>query len=262
MGMAVSIDVRDDVDPAAVVEVVEWLHHVDDTYSTYKMDSPVSRFGLGELGVHELDREVRGVLALCESVREETGGAFDITAVPAPNGSWLDPSGLVKGWSIERAAALLEGHGAENFCINAGGDIALRGRPAPGGTWRIGIRHPADPMASAAVLALSGRAAIATSATYERGAHIMDPATGEPTAGLASVTIVGDDLTFVDAYATAVFVMGVDGLEWLMERHPGLDGFVITHDGLTWATPGWAGRGGGEPPTGSGAGSPPEVVPG
>lgn len=240
--MAVSIDVRDDLDPMVIAEVVEWLHHVDATFSTYRMETPVSRFGLGELGVHELDREVRGVLALCESVREETGGAFDITAVPAPNGSSLDPSGLVKGWSIEKAADLLEARGAANFCLNAGGDIALRGSPAPGEAWRVGIRHPSEPMASAAVLDLSGRAAVATSATYERGAHIMDPATGEPTAELASVTIVGEDLTFVDAYATAVFVMGLDGLQWLMERHPGLDGFVITHDGLTWATPGWAAR--------------------
>jgi thiamine biosynthesis lipoprotein len=242
MGMAVSIDVRDHIDPHALVDVVEWLHHVDATFSTYDMESPISRFGLGDIGVHELDREVRGVLALCESIREETGGAFDITAVPAPNGSSLDPSGLVKGWSIEKAAGLLEDRGARNFCINAGGDIALRGHPAPGEPWGIGVRHPAEPMASAAVLGLAGRAAIATSATYERGAHIIDPSTGEPTAGIASVTVVGDDLTFVDAYATALFVMGLDGLGWLMEHHPGFDGFVITHDGQTWATPGWADR--------------------
>jgi FAD:protein FMN transferase len=242
MGMAVSIDVRDDIDPDAVIDVVEWLHHVDATFSTHRMESPISRVGLGEMGFDELEPQVRGVLALCESIREETGGAFDIASVPAPNGSMLDPSGLVKGWSIERAAALLEGWGARNLCINAGGDIALRGHQAPGEPWRVGVRHPAAPMASAAVLDLADRAAIATSATYERGAHIIDPSTGEPTAGPASVTIVGEDLTFVDAYATAVFVMGLDGLEWLMGHHPELDGFVITHDGLTWATPGWAAR--------------------
>ena len=52
-------------------------------------------------------------------------------AVPAPNGTTLDPSGYVKGWAIERAARILEAAGAENFCINAGGDIALRGGPEP-----------------------------------------------------------------------------------------------------------------------------------
>jgi FAD:protein FMN transferase len=240
MGMAVSIDVRDHLEPAALADVVDWLHHVDETFSTYKVTSPVSRLGLGELTLSDMTDEVLDVLALCEDLGEETGGAFDAWSVPAPNGSRLDPSGVVKGWSIERAAELLEAWGAKNFCVNAGGDIAVRGNPDPGQPWRVGIRHPQLPMAQAAVLSLSGRAAVATSATYERGAHIIDPATGEPTAELASVTIVGEDLTFVDAYATAVFVMGLDGLVWLHERHPELEGFAITHDDRTYATPGWA----------------------
>ncbi len=241
MGMAVSLDVRDDIESSAIDTVVAWLHHVDATFSTYKMESPISQFGLGLISADQLSEEVRDVLTLCESVREETSGAFNIACVPAPNGSTLDPSGLVKGWSIERAAELLEAHGATNFCINAGGDIALRGNAEPDQPWRIGIRHPSEPLASAAVLSLGGRAAIATSATYERGAHIIDPKTGEPTAELASVTIVGEDLTYVDAYATAVFVMGLNGAEWLLETHPELDAFVIGHDGLTWETP-WFNR--------------------
>lgn len=238
MGMAVSLDVRDDIDESAISTVIAWLHHVDATFSTYKIESPISQFGLGLISADQLSEEVRDVLTLCESVRKETSGAFDIAYVPAPNGSTLDPSGLVKGWAIERAAELLETHGATNFCINAGGDIALRGNAEPDQPWRIGIRHPSEPLASAAVLSLGGRAAIATSATYERGAHIIDPKTGEPTTELASVTIVGEDLTYVDAYATAVFVMGLNGAEWLLETHPELDAFVIGHDGLTWETPG------------------------
>jgi FAD:protein FMN transferase len=242
MGMAVSIDVRDDVAPAAVEDVVGWLHHVDDTFSTYRIDSPISRFGLGELALDDLDDEVVGILVLCEELHADTGGAFDAHAVPAPNGSRLDPSGVVKGWSIERAAAILGGHGARNFCINAGGDLVLRGEPEPGRPWRVGVRHPSQPDRSAAVVELAGRAAVATSATYERGAHIIDPATGEPTADVASVTITGPDLTYADAFATAVFVMGVDGLLWLDESHPDYAGFVITHDELTYATPGFPGR--------------------
>lgn len=241
MGMAVSIHVRDDVPPEALAAVVTWLHAVDHTYSTYRPDSPISRFGRGEIELIDLDEEVIDVLALCEELHDETGGAFDILSVPAPNGTHLDPSGLVKGWSIERAAEILEGFGARNLCLNAGGDIALRGEASPGHPWRIGIRHPHDEHAFAKVLDLRDRAAVATSGTYERGAHIIDPRTGEPTADLASVTVVGPDLTFVDAYATAVFVMGLDGLSWLMETHPEHDAFAITHDGLTYATPGLMG---------------------
>lgn len=237
MGMAVSIDVRDPVPAAAIDDVIAWLHHVDDTFSTHRNDTPVSRLGLGELTLAEMPDEVLEVLRRCEELHDETNGAFDVLSMPAPNGSRLDPSGLVKGWSLERAAELLEAHGARHFCINGGGDIALRGEPAPGESWRIGIRHPDERLATAAVITGSGRLAVATSGSYERGAHIIDPATGEPTADLASVTIVGPDLGDVDAYATAVYVMGLDGLTWLMERHPDHAGFVITRDDRTLATP-------------------------
>ena len=94
----------------------------------------------------------------------------------------------------------------------------------------MGIRHPDDAQSVAAVLELHGPMAVATSATYERGAHIIDPHTGQPTTEVASVTIVGRDLAVVDAYATAVFVMGVEGLQWLDTR-PGFDGLVLTRDG-------------------------------
>ncbi len=237
MGMAVTIDVRDPIERSSVDEVVAWLHTVDATYSTYKVDSPISRLGLGELELSDMNDEVLGVLALCEDLYADTDGAFDALAVPAPNGSRLDPSGVVKGWSIEPPAEILERRGARNFCINAGGDIAIRGRVGPDRPWRIGIRHPDLPDQSAAILAVSEQCAVATSATYERGAHIIDPATGEATTDLASVTIVGPDLTFADAYATAVFVMGIDGLRWLTERHPDYAGFVITRDETTYQTP-------------------------
>jgi thiamine biosynthesis lipoprotein len=144
----------------------------------------------------------------------------------------------VKGWAVERAAELLTSRGVPNSCINAGGDIALRGEYEPGRPWRIGIRHPDDPMALAFVLERTGPIGIATSATYERGAHIIDPRDGLPATPVASATVVGRDLAEADAHATTVFVMGVEGLTWLLE-HTDHEGYVITHDGRTYATPGF-----------------------
>jgi thiamine biosynthesis lipoprotein len=236
MGMAVSIDIRDDVPSDAIDDVLRWLHHVDATFSTYKSDSPISRLGTGMASFEDMPQEIIDVLALCEELHDDTGGAFDAFVVPAPNGSHLDPSGVVKGWSIERAAEILERHGATNFCINAGGDIALRGHAAPDEPWRVGIRHPDLPDKCAAVVAGALRLAIATSATYERGAHIIDPATGEPTTDLASVTIIGPDLTYADAFATAVFVMGPDGLNWLAQYHPDYAAFLITRQDTALST--------------------------
>jgi thiamine biosynthesis lipoprotein len=244
MGTAVSFDVRDDrADSGALAEAVTWLRHVDETYSPYIDDSPISRLGRGEVTLAELNGdvadEIGDVLNICEQLRVDSGGAFDAFDVPAPNGTRLDPSGLVKGWSIERAAVILERHGHTDFTINAGGDIAVRGRAAPATPWTVGIRHPDDRDLLAMVLDVTGPAAVATSATYERGAHIFDPRIGSPTTEVASVTVVGTDLTWVDAYATIVFVMGLDGLDWITE-HPGYESMIITRDDTVVSTPGFA----------------------
>jgi thiamine biosynthesis lipoprotein len=57
--------------------------------------------------------------------------------------------------------------------------------------------------------------AVATSGTYERGLHVIDPRTGRPAGRLRSVTVVGRDLAVADAYATAAVAMGEAGLRWL-----------------------------------------------
>lgn len=239
MGTAVSFDVRDGVAArGALAEAVSWLHHVDETFSPYIEGSPITRLGRGELTIDAATDEIRDVLLTCERLRDETDGAFDAFIVPAPNGTTLDPSGFVKGWSIERAATILEAHGHTDFVINAGGDMTVRGHASHHTPWTVGIRHPDLSDRLAMVLDVVGPAAVATSATYERGAHIIDPRTGAPTTDVVSVTVVGPELGMVDAYATAMFVMGVPGLDWLSPR-TGYEAMMITHDATTVATPGF-----------------------
>ena len=230
MGMAVSLDVRDDVEGMpGLAELVAWLHHVDRTFSTYLPESQISRLGRGELHLGEVTAEVRDVLLECEALRQATGGAFDAFVVPAPNGTTLDPSGYVKGWAIERAAGILEANGLHHFAVNAGGDVVVRGTPTPDPAWRVGVRDPADAARLSAVLVVEGSLAVATSGTYERGAHLIDPRTGAPTADVASVTVAGPDLGRADAYATAVFVMGEPGMAWLSAQDS-YEGLMLTHD--------------------------------
>lgn len=241
MGMPVSIDLRGELSEQraahAVADVVDWLHLVDATWSTWKEDSLITRFARGDIGQAELPLSMHRVLDRCEELSSLTGGAFDIH-VPAPNGTRLEPSGFVKGWAVQQAAELLDAHGIEHACINAGGDIVVRGLAAPDTPWRVGVRHPFRADAVAGVLSLSGRWAVATSGTYERGHHIVDPRTGDPATGLASVTVVGHDLALVDVAATAVFVMGPhDGPLWLLDNE--LDGMIVTHDGRCISTPGF-----------------------
>ena len=118
------------------------------------------------------------------------------------------PVGLVKGWAVDRAAALLA-RGRARFCIDAGGDVLVRGGP-----WRVGDPASAPARPARAPCSTLTDAAVATSGAYERGEHVVDPLTGRPARGALSVTVVGPDLATADAYATAAFAMGARGPAW------------------------------------------------
>jgi len=233
MGMPIVVDVRDD-EPTddALDTMFAWLHFVDETFSTYKDDSEVSRLARGELALEDAHSDVRWVLERCDELRDATGGYFDAR----PDGT-LDPSGLVKGWSIERAAGVLEEGGLRNFAINAGGDIAVRGGALPDEEWRIGIQHPIQRDKIAATVAVTD-CGIATSGEYEKGQHVLDPHTRQPPAGLLSVTIVGPDLATADAYATAAFAMGERAPYWTAQLH-GYEAMTILADHTVLATAGF-----------------------
>ena len=234
MGTVFTIDVRDDGDWAiAIADAVAWLHHVDDVFSTYRPDSEIRRLGRRDLHLQDTGEEVREVLALCEQVRLDSDGAFTTT----PFGL-LDPSALVKGWAIDRSSLLLRSHGSVNHAVNGGGDMQLAGESAPGRAWRVGIAHPLRKGEVAAVV--EGRdLAVATSGTAERGPHIVDLATGRPATELAGLTVVGERLTIVDAYATAAFAMGHRARAWV-EGLPGYEAMAVAAEGGTWATSGFA----------------------
>src|SRR4051812_32301300 len=103
MGMPIVVDVRDsDVDDAVLDRMFDWLRQVDATFSTHKAGSEISRLNRGELSVEDAAAEVREVLERCEELRHETKGYFDARPV---SDAVIDPSGLVKGWSVDRAAA-------------------------------------------------------------------------------------------------------------------------------------------------------------
>jgi thiamine biosynthesis lipoprotein len=234
MGMPIVVDVRDDCSDEPFEELFDWFRAVDRRFSTYKEDSEISRLNRGELHIRDCHPDVRWVLARCDELREDTGGFFDARYASLLQ---VDPSGLVKGWSVDRGGELLEAHGIANYSINAGGDIRMRGAALPDPTWRTGIQHPVLHDRIAAVVDANDLA-LATSGTYVRGEHIVDPHTGEPPAGLLSVSIAGADLGTADAYATAAFAMGEDGANWAAAIPP-YEAFVILADERSFATPGF-----------------------
>lgn len=238
MGTAVSIEVADALPPPAlhalISDVCGWLHEVDDRFSTYRPDSEVNRLHRGELRIDQCSADLRSVLQACGELWRETDGYFDVYATGP-----LDPSGYVKGWSVEVASARLAAAGSQHHCVNAGGDIRTRGRTATGDPWRVGVRHPWQPDKLSWVLAVSDLA-VATSGTYERGQHVRNPRSGGgPATGLRSVTVVGPDLASADAYATAATAMGERGLSWLAGlAAKGYESAAVTDDGRAFTSPG------------------------
>jgi thiamine biosynthesis lipoprotein len=233
MGMPIVVDVRDVADPADLEPLFDWFRHVDRTFSTYSPVSAISRLGRGELSLAEAPCDVRAVVMRCEELRVQTRGYFDVRAA----GERLDPSGLVKGWSVDRAAALADQLGWRNYAINAGGDIRLRGGALPAPRWRVGIQHPRDRRQVAVVVACRDLA-VATSGAYARGPHVVDPHTGRPPEGVLSVTITGPELATADAYATAAFAMGLEGPAWTA-RLRGYEALTLLADGRTLRTRGF-----------------------
>jgi thiamine biosynthesis lipoprotein len=240
MGMPISIHVRGDAPrsdhvAAAVQRAFAQLRWVDAVFSTWKVDSQVSRLQRGELALADCDREVREVAQLCEQARERTEGWFDADLPTPDGGRRFDPTGLVKGWAVERAGRLLADLDGHDFMINAGGDVTLGCRRADTPDWTIGIENPADRSQLVATVPLRS-GGVATSGTAARGAHILEPETGRPATGLGSVTVIGPSLMWADVYATAAFARGPGCESWLrtLDQHAAL---VVDLDGRLTTTP-------------------------
>lgn len=129
----------------------------------------------------------------------------------------LDLGAVAKGLAIDAAATELESLG--NVAIDAGGDLFLLGTRADGAPWRVGLRHPSDTDATIETIAVCD-AAVCTSGSYERGAHILDGRDDAVSVSqVASATVMGPSAMVADAMATAAFVLGpADGVALLEQE--------------------------------------------
>jgi len=235
MGMHITIDIAGNgANSKHIDEVYEYFRYVDNKFSTYKEASEISRINRRLIRKSDYSPDMKLILSLCERTQRETDGYFDIKH----NGK-LDPSGLVKGWSIWQAANLLKRRGVENFYVDAGGDIQVAGRNAEEKPWRVGIRNPFDDKEVVKVLSLSGEG-IATSGTACRGQHIYNPhRPNEAIADIVSLSVIGANVYEADRFATAAFAMGSDGI-YFIESLPGFEGYMIDSRGIATCTSGFA----------------------
>ena len=140
-------------------------------------------------------------------------------------GMELDFGGIVKEYAADQSAVICINHGINNGLVNLGGDIRVFGPHPDRKPWRIGIRHPRDPHKLAGNIELL-QGGISSSGDYERCikiadqyySHILNPKSGWPTTGLASVTVIADFCLVAGSASTIAMLKGTQGEKWLRKN--------------------------------------------
>jgi thiamine biosynthesis lipoprotein len=233
MGMPITVHIVDGT-ADEIERIFEFFTDIDQRFSTYKDDSEISKINRGELKEEDWSREMTEIMRMAEETKRESDGYFDIVKADGTR----DPSGIVKGWAIQQAAALLKEMNKEHFYIDAGGDIQTSGMNEDHAPWTVGIRHPILHDMIVKVVT-PGDKGVATSGTYERGEHIYDPHTGKPAdTPFTSFTVIGPNVYEADRFATAAFAMGKNGI-YFIENIPDLEAYAIDQNGMALATSGF-----------------------
>ena len=268
MGTQIELLVEAAEATAALAAAEEEFHRLEALLSRFRADSELSR--LNSNGTLAAGPDLLRVVELALAATKRTGGRFDITVheavvaagydrsfelVPAVAAApalspvrhtagvrvlggvirldqdvRLDLGGIGKGYACERAAEILATAGP--CLVNAGGDIATRA-----GAWTVSVETAAEPL----TLELSGSSALATSGRdlrrWHRGGrelhHLIDPATGLPSASdLLRATAVADDAIDAEVTAKALFLAGADPARAEADRL-GIPALLVTQDGRT-----------------------------
>lgn len=203
-------------------EIVALLHRVEDIFSADRDDSLLSRWQRDEATATP---ELQDVLALAGTVSVLTHGAYDVRWNGKP-----DPTGVVKGWAVDRAIELAARNGVVNLVINAGGNVGTRGASGSGRPWQVVVADPDDPQRVA--LTVLGNDVNVASAGAGDGIRCVR----ERTARLA--TVMGPNLAVADGIATGAIAAGAAAPSLLTELdESGWLSQVIGLDGTVWRSP-------------------------
>ncbi len=193
------------------------------------------------------------IQALMDHVGFDRVRLVDDMIVKEDTAMMIDFSAIAKGYGVDAVGLCLERHGVNDYMVEIGGEVRLRGHNPKGESWSIGIVKPdPDPTGTNGeleeVLNVTDMA-MATSGNYrnfyvegnKRYAHTIDPHTGYPAQhSLLSATVLADNCAVADAYATAFMVLGIEKAKEVLKKHPELKAYMIYSDKdgnyATWHT--------------------------
>lgn len=231
MPFTLSLAVTDEVAGQALLyqlaeQVLTDLRAIEDKFSAFKSDSLVSRYRAGE-GTVMLDPDFQEVYVKCLAAQDQTAGAFN----PQFDGGY-NPTGLVKGWAIERVfkhhlEPALAYRYVEAVCLNGAGDMQLATSAISDFVWQVGIERPDNAQELLARLSLK-EGALATSGYSKKGAHIVGARSD-----LVQVTVVALSLTEADLWATALLALPEEDAQAQIGRHK-LSGLYQTAAGTVY----------------------------
>lgn len=231
MGMPARVELIGANDQKPLDKIFDFWASIDDRFSTYKDSSEITRINRGEVDETKYSPEMQEVFSLADKTSIETEGYFN---VKRPDGLF-DPSGLVKGWAIQKGAELAQELGFDSYYLEIAGDIQTRGHDEHGLPWSVGIRNPFDRSQIVKILYPQG-AGVATSGSAVRGQHIYNP--HDPASSLSdivSITVIGPNIYEADRFATAAYAMGERGIHFINSLK-GFEVYAIDRNGIATMT--------------------------
>ncbi|MFP4018229.1 MAG: FAD:protein FMN transferase [Bacteroidales bacterium] len=155
----------------------------------------------------------------------------------------LDMNAIAKGYTVDVVAGFLDRKGVENYLVEIGGEIRVKGKNQKNQQWKVGVDKPIDGNETPgkdlqAIIKLDNRS-LATSGNYRqfyvkdgvKYSHTINPLSGYPVEhNLLSATVLADQCIDADAYATAFMVLGPEKSKEIVENNQELEAFFILGD--------------------------------
>lgn len=202
--------------PLVKQQVATFLNQIDRDFSPFQVDSLVSKFQRRELLADELTPQFQEIYGIAVKAQTVTNGAFN----PFYDNKY-DPTGLVKGWAIQRAfeqfiQPLITNNTVTGAALNGAGDIQMAVNATTDFRWHVAIENPNNTHQVVWQYEIAN-GAMATSGFSQHANHIQTA--HNISTDLSQVTIVAPELIEADVLATAAIAMGAEQLQQFRQQY-------------------------------------------